>query len=110
MQAGKLDRRISILRASMSRNSFNEQVATWEPIGTVWAAAVPVMDAERLRAGETLASSKFRFTVRSSALTVTVDPRDRIVFGNRTFDINGVKEIGRKQGLEITATARAETP
>ncbi len=110
MKAGSLDRRITILRASVSRNSFNEELPTWNPMATVWAGAVPVSDGERQRAGETLATSKYRFTVRHSAMVATVDPRDRIKFGDRLFDVNGVKEIGRREGYEITATARAEHP
>lgn len=94
----------------MSRNGFNEQVASWQPLAQVWAAAVPVSDGERLRAGETLAFTKYRFTVRHSVQIKTVDARDRLTFDGRTFDINGVKEISRREGYEITATARAETP
>jgi SPP1 family predicted phage head-tail adaptor len=117
MKAGSLDRRITILRASVSRNSFNEELPTWNPMATVWAGAVPVSAGaggawagERQRAGETLATSKYRFTVRHSAMAATVDPRDRIKFEDRLFDVNGVKEIGRREGYEITATARAEHP
>lgn len=110
MKAGSLDRRITILRASVSRNSFNEELPTWNPMATVAAGAVPVSDGERQRAGETLATSKYRFTVRHSAMAATVDPRDRIKFEDRLFDVNGVKEIGRREGYEITATARAEHP
>lgn len=109
MKAGQLDRRITVLRATNARNSFNEEIATWNPVATVWAAAVPISDGERLRAGETLATSKYRFTVRHSAFAGSIDPRDRLTFQGRTFDVNGVKELGRREGYEITATARAET-
>lgn len=110
MKAGSLDRRITILRATNARNSFNEEVATWNPVATVWAASVPISDAERLRAGESLATRKHRFTIRHSAFAATIDTRDRLTFDGRTFDVNGVKELGRREGYEITATARAETP
>lgn len=110
MKAGSLDRRVTILRATNARNSFNEQVATWNTVATVWAAVAPISDGERLRAGESLATRKHRFTVRHSALMATVDTRDRLKFEGREFDVNGVKELGRREGYEITATARAETP
>ena len=70
----------------------------------------PINDAERLRAGETLAQKSARFVIRYSSLSSTVDPRDRIVFDGATYDINGIKEVSRREYLEITATARAETP
>lgn len=110
LNAGSLDRRIVIQRASLARDAMNSQVATWNPIATVWAKAEPIQDGERLRAGETLASKKYRFTIRWAVTVSQVDPRDRVVFEGRTYDVNGVKEIGRRVGLEITATARAETP
>jgi SPP1 family predicted phage head-tail adaptor len=110
MDAGRLDRRITILRAAVAADAFNEQVQTWGDIATVWAHAAPVMDAEKQRAGETLASKSYRFTIRYSSDVADVDPRDRVTFDGRTYDVQGVKEIGRREGLEITATARAETP
>jgi SPP1 family predicted phage head-tail adaptor len=110
MLAGRLDRRISILRATPAADEFNEQVETWGTLAVVWAHATPVMDAERQRAGETLASKSYRFTIRYSSQVADVDPRDRVTFDGRTYDVQGVKEIGRREGLEITATARAEAP
>jgi SPP1 family predicted phage head-tail adaptor len=110
MQIGRLDRRITIERATTAANDFNEPVQTWATLTEVWAHAAPVMDAEKVRAGETLALKSYRFTIRYSAIVADVDPRDRLTFDGRTFDIAGVKEIGRRQGLEITATARAESP
>lgn len=110
MDAGELDRRIVLKRAAVAANAFNEPEYSWRVLATVWAAMTPVKDAERVRAGETLANMQCRFVVRWSATTATVDPRDRITFDGRDFDINGVKEIARREFLEITATARAETP
>ncbi len=39
-----------------------------------------------------------------------IDPKDRVRFEGRVYDIVGVKEIGRREGLEITAVARPDTP
>lgn len=94
----------------MTTNALNEQVATWSTIATVWASANPVSDGERLRAGETIADRMVRFQIRYSPDVADVDPRDQVVFDGRTYDISGVKEIGRREGLEITGTARGETP
>ena len=110
MDAGNLNRRIAIKRATTTLDGFNEPVNTWATIATVWASMTPVNDAERTRAGETLAQMQCRFVVRYSSITGTVDPRDRLAFDGRDFDINGVKETSRRELLEITATARAETP
>lgn len=105
-----MDRRISLLRAAVSTDDFNAEIETWGDIATVWAAVDPVRDGERWRAGETLASKKMRFTIRWSRDVMDVDARDRVMFEGRTYDIDGVKETGRRDMIEITATARAEMP
>lgn len=110
MDAGRLDRRIALKRATSTANAFNEPVVTWTTIATVWASVMPVNDSERMRAGETLAAKQSRFTIRYSSRVADVDPRDRLTFDGRDYDINGVKEVVRREWLEITATARAETP
>jgi SPP1 family predicted phage head-tail adaptor len=110
MDAGRLDRRISIERVSTAVNAYNEPTGAREEIANVAANVQPVSDGERMRAGETLAERKSRFTIRYSSDVADVDARDFIVYEGRLYDINGVKEIGRRKYLEITATARAETP
>lgn len=104
-----LDRRITITRRTGGVNAFNEPADTWATVATVWAAVTPISDGERLRAGETLAQKASRFLVRWSSTISSVDPRDRLTFDGATWDINGVKHVGRKQFYEITATSRADT-
>ena len=108
MQSGALDVRISIMRATATANGFNEPVETWSALATVWAHAEPVSDGERWRAGQTLANETIRFTIRWAFWVEDVNPRDRVLYKGKTFDIQGVKDIGRNQFREITATARAE--
>ncbi len=67
-----------------------------------------VSDGERLKAGQTLADQTARFTIRWSSEVADVNPKDRIQFDGRVYDIGGVKELGRREWLEITATARAD--
>jgi len=110
MDAGRLDRRILLMRGAAGTDSFNEPVLTWSALATVWAMAEPVKDGERLSAGQMLAGKLTRFTIRYSSEVADIDPKDRVAFDGRTYDILGVKEIGRREYLEITAEARAETP
>jgi SPP1 family predicted phage head-tail adaptor len=105
MQAGKLDRQITIERASVVLDGFGGEVRTWEPIATAWAAVMPISDGERWRAGEVAAHVTHRFQVRWG---IGVEVADRVLYDGRTFEISGVKEIGRREGQEITAAARAE--
>lgn len=110
MKAGPLDRRITLQRATTTTNSLNEPVKTWADIATVWAAKLEVRDSERQRAAETAAVIDTRFQIRWSSTVSDVDAADRVVFGGRVFNIVGVKEIGRREGLELSCQARSETP
>lgn len=105
LRAGELDRRIVVQRAAHATDSFGHEVATWRDMATVPAKVTPVSDSERLRAQEIAASLTHRFVIRWG-FGVTVE--DRIAYEGRTFEISGVKEIGRRVGQEITAAARGE--
>lgn len=109
MQAGKLDRRVTLVERVLTKAAFNEDVQTWPGPGRdVWASYEPIKDAERLRSAEVAASITARFQIRWSEAVSAVDPTWRLTFDGRAFDITAVKEIGRREGLEITAAARAE--
>ena len=51
-----------------------------------------------------------RFQIRYSSTVANLDTRDWVLFDGRTYDLIAVKEIGRREGLELTGAARAETP
>lgn len=108
LEAGKLDRRITIERATIARDEFNEAEKMWSPLATVWAEKLEVSDAERVAAQEVGAELTTRFRIRYSSLTADISPLDRCTYGGRTYQITGVKELGRREGVELTTTARAE--
>lgn len=108
MQAGKLDRRITIQRVTTTRDEFNAPVEAWTDLTTVWASYEPVKDGERYRAGERAAEISARFQIRYSPTVADVTPTDRLVFDRRTYAITHVKEIGRREGLELTAIGRGD--
>jgi len=108
MDAGVLYGRVAVLRATSTPNGFNEGVDTWNTLATVWTDARPVSDGERWSAGQTLANQVIRFTIRWSTLAASITPKDRLQYQGRTYDIQGVKNLGRNSMREITATARAE--
>ena len=110
MQAGRLDRRISIERNTPTRNDLNEDIPSWSVLATVWASKEDVRDTERQRAAESGQVITTRWQIRWSSDVASVDGRDRVVHGDRVYQIQGVKEIGRREGLELTTSARNETP
>ena len=108
MQAGDLDRRITIERYDTAPDAFNEGTKVWSPIVTVWASKKDVSDSERVAAQEVGAEISTRFQIRYSTQVKDVDPRDRLICEGRVYSISAVKEIGRRDGLELSAVARAE--
>lgn len=108
MKAGPLDRRITIERYTETRDAFNNPVQTWATLTTVWAAVEHIRDSERWAAQEVGATATMRFQIRYSSTVADVSPLDRVVYEGRAYDIAGVKEIGRREGLELTASARVD--
>jgi SPP1 family predicted phage head-tail adaptor len=107
MRAGRLDRRITLQRATIVQDAFGDGIETWGTLATVWASKTPVLDAERMQAGEIRAEQQCRFQIRWSPKVASLNPRDRLVCDGVTFLIWGVKEINTREGLEISATAQA---
>lgn len=108
MRSGELDRRIQLQRLGAGRNSFNEPATEFEPFATVWAKVTPISDGERARARQTSATATHRFLIRYSGQVAGITAKDRVFYNGQAFDISGVKEVNRREGLEITATARAD--
>ena len=108
LRAGTLDRSIILQRATTTKNAFNEDVEAWAPLATVWSSKRDISDGERVRAAEVGAVIETRFQIRWSSVVADLSAVDRLLFGGLVYNITAVKEIGRRQGLEITAAARAE--
>ena len=108
MDALKLDRRVVLQRKTITRGEANAPLETWTVLATVWASKRDVTDVERLRADEVGSALTTRFAIRWSTDVDDLGADDRLIFDGRTYNIEGVREIGRHDGLEINATARQE--
>jgi SPP1 family predicted phage head-tail adaptor len=110
LNAGDLDRRITVEVASSTQDAFSQKVTTWATALVVWAGKQDVSDGERTSAQEVAADITTRFQIRWSAAARAIQPSThRVRYGARVYDIVAVKEIGFRDGIEISATARAET-
>jgi SPP1 family predicted phage head-tail adaptor len=107
LAAGRRDRRVTIERATTAGDSHGEDVETWAPVATRWAAVTPAPGTERFASAERAAEAPMRFVFRYETGLVTVE--DRILHEDgRRYYVASVTEIGRREGLEVLATARAE--
>lgn len=109
MEAGRLDRRISIERLSTTYNAHNEPVTAWAELAKRWASKKDVSDGEKIRAAEVGATVTTRFQVRWDSVTETLTAADRIVYDGQVYEIEGTKELERREGIEITASRQNDT-
>ena len=108
VETGKLDRRVQFRRNTPTDDGFTT-VEAWADHGApVWASKREVSDRERMAAMEVSATISARFQVRYSSFTAGITPKDRLICEGREYDITGIKELGRREGFEITASARAD--
>lgn len=107
--AGKLDRRVSILRdQATTRNSRNEEIASEPAVTTRWASVRPAPGVERFANAENAATALWRFVFRWEADLVRVTDRLRTEDDQRLWDVKSAEPIGRREGWEVLAAARME--
>lgn len=106
--AGRLDRKITLERFTETRDSYNEVVKTWATLSTVRASFEPLSDSERFRADAVAANVSARFVIRYSTTVSGLTAKDRLTFEGATYEIVHVKTLGRLDGIEVTAAARAD--
>lgn len=105
MDAGRLDRRITIQTFTESNNTFREPIKTWVTLATVWAQLVPQRGTERyaIREGQAVDARAlviWRIRHRTDVTTLM-----RISYGGELYDIQDIREIGRREGLELATSA-----
>ncbi|MDK3017622.1 head-tail adaptor protein [Pseudodonghicola flavimaris] len=98
------NRRISILAADETENDAGEMVpGAWLPMMTVWASYQPVSDGEKLRAAAVEQRTDARFRMAWLPGRAQINGRHRLRFDGHDWQISGVKEIGFREELELTA-------
>ncbi|WP_321830667.1 head-tail adaptor protein [Thalassovita sp.] len=105
LNAGHLNRRIQIQRATSTRDSFGGTEREWRDYGpTISARRQDLSDSARVIAG--LLGNKLvtRFTIRATTFARGISRSDRLVHEGLTFEIDGIKEVsGHRRFIEITA-------
>ena len=103
MRAGLLDRQITIEEATTAQDSYGQPLETWTTFAVVWAAKVDIKARERFTANQPLAEETTRFRIR---YLDNLTPQMRVRHDGKVYDIQGIAELGRRVGLEITARAQ----
>ena len=110
MQAGKLDRRITLQKLTLGTlNAVGEAEEVYTEIGSVWARVMNVKGDEIQGSSEIKGRMTKKFQVRYSTDILDLNTKGRVVFDGVTYEIDSPAfELGRREGLEFTATARAD--
>ena len=115
MKAGRLDRKVTIQRKTVTRSPSGQPIETWSPlIARRWAALLPLRGDERFTAPQYAAREQVQFELRYASDVAGVTPLDRVVYPapaiaeRDIYDVLAVHEVGRKRALRIVAARRVD--
>ncbi|WP_353641964.1 phage head closure protein [Mesorhizobium sp. WSM2239] len=105
MRAGKLDRIITIERATTTVDDYGTPAEGWAILATIRAQLIQGTAEEFIRSFGTATESAVIFRIRYlDGITLA----DRVTHAGRTFDLKEVKELGRREGLELRCLATGQ--
>lgn len=100
MRFGFMDRKITIQSVTESQSSSGAVTETWADLADVWAQVLPVRGSESFAEGRDLALKTRQFVMRYRDDLTT---KHRLVHESNNYDIELIEEIGRHEGLTVTA-------
>lgn len=109
LRSGDLDRRVTLMSPEVTKDDLGGEVTTWREVATVWASKTDVSDAERVTAAQVGTQISSRFKVRWSQTTRAVAENWRVRCDGLLYSVVHGKEIGRREGVEISAHALPAT-
>lgn len=104
----RLDRRVQFYRFTLVDDGFQSREVFAAHGASEPANRADASTREQMLAMQVQANITTRFTVRSSLFTRDITPKDKLASEGQFYDITGVRQVGRKQWLEITAAARSD--
>lgn len=87
MQAGRLNKRITIQSPATGQDATGEPTTGWTDVATVWASIVDVSGREYVAAGGLQNSAQTKITIRYRSGIV---PSMRVVHGSDAYNVEAV--------------------
>src|SRR5690606_33405087 len=101
----QFNRLVELVRdVETGRDSYNQPIVEPSTIARFWAAKIFKSEDERYSASQVYA---VRLVTFRSHFIEDVRPTDRLTCEGETYNIRGVREIGYREGIEITAQSTA---
>lgn len=127
MQSGTLDRLVTIQRSTQTQSLSGHPTDAWSSIGALRRpASLRILSGdERFNDPQWVAKEQVEFKIRYAASVADLTPLDRIIYPamtteelnaspqpaiaeSRIYDVMAVGELGRREGLSIKASRRAD--
>lgn len=106
IRTGELDREVTFIKENVSRGTSNQdKINSWELIDeypTVWARKTELKGNEIVIGDQLKYVQKTVFTIRFRS---DLDEKNRVVFGNKVYEIVSITEAGeqRRTFLDVVA-------
>lgn len=98
MRAGKLDKTITIERGTATVDEYGTPSEGWTTVATIRAQVIQSSTEEFLKGFGETAETAIIFRIRHMG-GITVG--DRVVYEGRPHDLKELKELGRREGLDL---------
>lgn len=106
MRAGRLDRRLTLYRPVEGDDGFATVDDGPGAVATVAASRRDVKAGEGFQASGVEAETWVVFEIRWSRTVAPIDTTWTVCCEGRFYNVTGVRELGRREGLEISAAER----
>lgn len=103
MKAQKLDRAIVIQRSTSALDDMGQEVAAWSDIVSMRVQVIQASTKEFFENAGARGEEVLVFRMRWLS---DLSTRDRILFDGVIHEIQEIKELGRRSGLELRTVAR----
>ncbi|WP_285020236.1 head-tail adaptor protein [Novosphingobium sp. fls2-241-R2A-195] len=106
MIAGKLDRRIVVQRQGPAAdNGYTTAPGAWATHCTRWASWRPANGRKAFENQGNEAKAGGTFWLRYDSHTSTILTTDAVQFDGRRWQIVGIQQLGRREGIELIVIA-----
>jgi len=102
MRAGKLEKTITIERVTTTVDDYGTPIEGWATFATVRTQVIQSSTEEFMKGwgASTEAATVFRIRHLDG-----ITPADRVLYQGRAFDLKEIKELGRREGLDLRCVA-----
>ncbi|RWN34168.1 MAG: head-tail adaptor protein [Mesorhizobium sp.] len=107
MRIGNMNRRLVILRrVQTGTDDLNSPVFEWQTLRTVWAEKINKKESEQY-APDLHQRYAVRLVTFRTRYFADISEVDRLECDGVTYDVKGLRELGFREGTEITAESQS---